>query len=411
MTELEERLRRGMKKYSERIGSDVIRPLQEPSPTRRSGVMRWLAPAAAAIAVTGVVAGVSVASHQATTSRPSAALGMPRYYMTVSQTDPGRRKKISTDAVVHDSATGAALASVRIPTLMSAGGVAYDGISGAADDRTFLIYETLAPSTGPQAITWLFMLHVAANGRSIALQPLRITVPRGLAIGYLALSPDGGMLAMVEDGCPDSGGCEYTGIRVVNIATRSEQAWTTRKTGATFNVSWVGNSRVAFLWDGRWCAASTGKCGGLFGYRLLDVTGPGGNLLASTPIASPSLEPTDARRTALVAADGRTVFTSTVQHVLGRHGTETVVAKIIELNARTGRLLRVLHTVTYRVPPKSGLPPWLENCNVLSLGPSGVHLLVACFGFGRLDGSVFTPLPWFPTSSNDGDIPPATAAW
>jgi len=38
----------------------------------------------------------------------------------------------------------------------------------------------------------------------------------------------------------------------------------------------------------------------------------------------------------------------------------------------------------------------------LSLAPAGVHVLVDCFGFGRVDGSRFTPLPGFPSPSSRG---------
>jgi hypothetical protein len=52
-----------------------------------------------------------------------------------------------------------------------------------------------------------------------------------------------------------------------------------------------------------------------------------------------------------------------------------------------------------------------QACNVLSLAPEGVHVLVACYAFGRLDGNVFTPLPGFPSSSQSGVGRQTTAAW
>jgi hypothetical protein len=92
-----------------------------------------------------------------------------------------------------------------------------------------------------------------------------------------------------------------------------------------------------------------------------------------------------------------------------------VTARIIELNARTGKLLRVLHTVTmHGVPPNQGMNSATsldQECNVLSLGPSGVHLLVACYAFGMIDGSVFTPLPGFPSPSSSGVSQQTTGAW
>jgi len=48
---------------------------------------------------------------------------------------------------------------------------------------------------------------------------------------------------------------------------------------------------------------------------------------------------------------------------------------------------------------------------VLSLAPGGVHVLVECFGFGRLDDRRFTPLPGFPSPSGSGISGQQAAAW
>lgn len=92
---------------------------------------------------------------------------------------------------------------------------------------------------------------------------------------------------------------------------------------------------------------------------------------------------------------------------------------MIELSARTGQLLRVLHTVT--VPdviaglngPVGQLTTGQldQGCNVLSLGPAGVHVLVDCFGFGRVDDRRFTPLPGFPSPSSSGIGGQDASAW
>jgi hypothetical protein len=57
-----------------------------------------------------------------------------------------------------------------------------------------------------------------------------------------------------------------------------------------------------------------------------------------------------------------------------------------------------------------------QSCSVLSLGPVGVHALVQCSGFGRLDGSQFTPLPGVPdptviTGQTSGLVGWGTGAW
>ncbi len=50
---------------------------------------------------------------------------------------------------------------------------------------------------------------------------------------------------------------------------------------------------------------------------------------------------------------------------------------------------------------------------MVSAGGAGVHVLVQCFGlgFGRLDGSRFTPLPGFPSPSSSGISGQSAAAW
>jgi hypothetical protein len=226
----------------------------------------------------------------------------------------------------------------------------------------------------------------------------------------VALSPDGTRLALDVQDC-NAKTCQYSGIRVVTLATRASITWTTQANGSPFNVSWAGHDRVAFEWQS---GARNPAQALRTGYRLLSLTGAGRNLLAAQAIGSPRPEPTQYMPAALVTPDGSVVVTSTVQNIPDGHGRYTVVAKIIELSARTGRLLRVLHTATvYRATPgSSGTVGQLDqNCNVLSLGPTGVHVLVACFAFGRLDGSRFTPLPGFPSPSSSGISGQTTGAW
>lgn len=394
MTKLEERLRSGMKDYCGRIRPESLTPLSEPALRRRPRAVRWLAPAAAALAVVGVIAGVSLARQPA--QQPAflgnpvfvpAGPGMPRYYVTVYETYTS--KGVITKAEVRDSATGAELTSLTVPTLVIQQTTYGVSITAAGDDRTFVIYQTASPS-GTDNITWLYLLRVAANGRSAKLTKMRIDVPRTLAVDSVALSPDGRMLAMDELECVTHR-CQ-SGIRVVTIKTGEVRTWTTRKTGlppgTPYNLSWAGNTRVVFLWQGQ-------------GYRLLNVTGPGGNLLAASKrIASPPATRLNGDPMALVTANGRTVITSAVSS-----GTGTVKAGIFELNAATGKLLRVLRTVTGSASTLD------EGCSVVSLAPSGLHLLIACPYFGRLDGSKFTRLPGFPSPSRSGISQQWTGAW
>jgi hypothetical protein len=397
----EDRLRRDLGKFASRARPQLIRGLRSPVARRASRTVRWLAPAAAAVlAVVGTIVGVSLSgahgpepgSGQPT--RPQTTAGMPRYYVAVVSRIIDDRT-VTTRAVVHDSATGVALASVRVPRLGNATG---PSISAAGDDRTFVITET-GGHPPYHRLAWFFLLRVAANGRSVTLTRLPISVPHWLAIAGSLLSPDGARLAMQEQSCYRHG-CYYTGIRVITIATGAARTWTTSAKGAPFAVSWGGNSTVAFLWGSK--------------YRLLNVTSGGGNLLASRPIASPAAQQYGYVPTALVTPDQTKLITSTVRNIPDRNGTDTVVAKIIEMSARTGRLLRILSTTTVHGATRGGQGSagiLDDDCGVLSLAPAGTNVLVSCFTFGRVDNNSFTPLPGFPSGSSSGIGGQDTAAW
>ena len=380
--------------------------------------MRWLAPAAAVAAVLGVVAGVSLAGrsqgHQPASVRlpavPEPAGTMPPYYVTAYQSFVGAAPShVVTMATVHDSATGAALTTVPLPTLTdSQGGTQGPSITAAGDDRTFVITEQ---SDTPRVIKF-YQLRVAANGRSASLSRLPVSVPGYLSVTDLALSPDGRRLAMdVQECSAKTESCPFTGIRVVTIATGAVSTWATRANGAPFGVSWIGNELLSFQWQS---GVRTPPAGQQTGYRRLSLAGAGRDLLAARSIAGPSAVATGFVPPALVTSDGRAVITSTVRNIPEGSGRDTVVAKIVELDASTGQLLKVLYTVTMRhaTGGQNGTAGQLDQgCNVLSLGPSGVHVLVDCFGFGRLDDRRFTPLPGFPSPSSSGIGGQEASAW
>jgi hypothetical protein len=93
-----------------------------------------------------------------------------------------------------------------------------------------------------------------------------------------------------------------------------------------------------------------------------------------------------------------------------------VVAKVVELSAGTGKLLKVLYTVTTRnvttrQDATTNVPSLDQGCQVLSLGPTGVQPLVECFAFGRVEDGRLTPLPAFPSPSESGIAGQEAAAW
>ncbi len=418
MTDLEERLRRDLQWSSERAGPGSIRPLRVPPARRRPAAVRWLAPVAAVIAVIGVITGVSLADRpqghrsagQQSPVPPEPAGSMPPYYVTLALGNPN-----TTTALVRDSATGAVLAMAPVPTLVTSNGTQSPLITAAGDDRTFVITELGQEPAGKATRTiqlgnhttqvpanWerlakFYLLRVAANGRSASVTRLPIGLPGNLGVTDVALSPDGSMLAIGAQSCQMADGtlhCRYSGIRVITLATGAARNWTSQVPGTPDTLSWAGNGHLAFHW------LSPRSYGG---YRLLNVTGAGGNLLAAPAIASPAATPTHSVPQALITPDGRAVITSTVRNIPEGNGRDTVVAQIVELDARTGQLLQVLHTATERgvttredVPGQPSVSEFDQDCRVLALGPTGVQALAECFGFGRLDGDRFTPLPGVP---------------
>jgi hypothetical protein len=411
MTDVEDRLRRDLTTFAERVTAGNIRGPQPPSgqrPARRA--WRWLAPAGAAMAVAGVITAaglIAAAGHRvhigatgpvAPASAP--APGMPRFYVVVYNTFAG--EKIPTIAAVHDSATGKTLAKVQVPTLYSGGGADGPGISAAADDRTYVVTQQGGSGAGG-SLAKFYLLRVAANGRSATVKQLPISWPRSLSPDVAHISPDGTRLAIAVQDCYQKG-CYYSGVRVITIATGAVRTWTTTANGAPFQLSWAGNSQVAFEWQS---SSKTPPAPLRTAYRLLDVRGRGGNLLSGPIIATPKPVATGAMPAALVTADGSRVVTTEVTSTPDGHGTDTVVARVVELAARTGRLLRVLATTRVTGAPTNENSPnsagsLEQGCNVLSLAPSGTNVLLGCFSFGRIGIHGFTPLPGSPAPVNGG---------
>lgn len=406
MTDLEDRLRRDLKIDSERIGPESVRPLRVPPPRRRTATVRWLAPVAAMAAVISVIAGVSLAGRSAgPTHPPSQSMApapgtMPPYYVTIQETFT----RVST-AIVRDSETGAALVSVRLPLLYPAG---LREITAAADDRTFVITDG----------DGLFLLRVAADGRSARLRKLAIKLPD---LESVTLSPDGRTLAIESQSCTGAGVCRDNAIQLVSLATGATRTWSTHALALqNIWISWDGNGQVFFSW----LSAHTAPPPQQSGFRLLNVAAAGGDLLAARllPLPAPPLangyyyeQPT------VVTPDGSGAITSTSQEIPGPDGSGTLIAKVVEYSMRTGQLIRVLYVTSEHFSKQSDLnmvPN--QGCSVLSLGPTGVHALIECSIpqagqadphprsgqetrpqvvnpiFGRLDNGRFTPLPGMP---------------
>ncbi|MGO8958306.1 MAG: hypothetical protein ACLQFR_13185 [Streptosporangiaceae bacterium] len=367
MTDVEDQLRRDLVTITERAQPGSIRPLRAPQPSRRRRTIRWLAPVTAMAAVIGIIAGVSLAGQSAGNRPPSTALppGTPKYYVTLTAVIPG-----GVTATVRQSATGAAVGSVLILRLP---GKTFPGnplsISAAANDRVFAIGYPFR----------LDILRLAPDGRIERLTHLPHTID---GYQFAQLSPDGSELALPIP--PSTASCTKTspctaGVTVVSLATGATRTWRARTPVemGLYTVNWLGTGHeVSFVYGGN---------------RLLNVAGPGGSLLAnSRPIASPAGQRGWVMQSWLVTPDANAVIAGSVRQTHGKYGV--TAGRVAEFSARTGRLIRVLYTVTEPTASAGRYP----TCTLESAGPTGLHFLIQCIRLGRLDGNHFTALPGLP---------------
>jgi hypothetical protein len=104
----------------------------------------------------------------------------------------------------------------------------------------------------------------------------------------------------------------------------------------------------------------------------------------------------------MIAPSGGEVIASSCR---ARHHTAT--ARVIELSAADGRLVRVLRAQTARFASDADAQDAIAStCQVLSVAGDGDHVLVRAFTFGRIDNGAFASLP-----GTTPRILPVSATW
>jgi hypothetical protein len=427
MTALEDRLRQELRQLAEAAQPENIRPLGGPARRSRAAApgrlylawarrSRLLAPVVAAVAVVAVAVGLGVVASSLsqpgrgrapTASALARGNAIPPYYATATwPSDNG----LKTFVAVYNSATGAKVARVSLPTVSFKDGhisaLSLPDITAARNGRTFVLLSAPFPFPDNREgsfgyATRMFRLQVGDNG-TVHVTQLTFHVPSDAFISSpedIDLSPDGTMLAIASDWDCGKTRCARTGIQVLNLTTGAVTgSWSTHGgIGEVDDLSWVNARSLAFEW-----VPLTQRAGriiyqpitrGSRPYRVLPLSAPPATdlLAASEPVASSDAQRPDFNTvpTVLVTPDGQTVVTSQV--TLGSHGHEAE-GRIVELDAHTGQLERTLYTAS-----ATGDASYLEaGCNVLSLGPGGAHPLVDCFGkAGALVNGRIVSVPGF----------------
>ena len=319
---------------------------------------------------------------------------MPGYYVVVA----------GPEVVIRASGNGHVTGSVALPV---PAGTPRSPVSGepfgtAGDGHVIIVVSRGGDLPGVADVT-LFRLTITPDGRPAGLGQLNFD-SKGVPVTGAALSPDGKMLALslVHEFPP---GTLYGSVEVLSVAsgisatTPTTRTWTGQGApGYWAGVpSWAGDGTVVVPW---WHSTSQSTVPAeITGVRELDLAAPGGNLAAARLVAFPA--PALGLASAVIAPGGDIVTSSC------RAGHRTATARVAELSAANGRLIRVLRTQTARFPDDADAQDAiLATCQVLAVAGDGDHVLVQALAFGRIDNGVFTSLPGMSPG-----VLPVSATW
>ena len=226
-------------------------------------------------------------------SPAGAAVSFPDYYLTFNQ--PVSDETIPVGLELRSTLTGKTLSTLQPPR-----GLSFAGITGAADDRTFVADAHRDPygafNSGGRSRTW-YLVRVTGTGSHARLTMTKLPVPAtpvGTEILAIALSPDAAMLAVgTAPWTADTTNAKQA-LTVYSVATGAVlRTWTTPPGRANWaimsggeggadpntGVAWVGNHSLAFAGAGRRTAGASPYESAV---RVLDISRPDGDLLSSS---------------------------------------------------------------------------------------------------------------------------------
>jgi hypothetical protein len=357
-----------------------IRPLNlppdaAPARPRRLRVPRgsagWLIPLAAAVAVIVVAAilvavrdvpGIGHASAPTPASQGQLPAALPRYGVVLAEAGGGGAQYSNLSVI--DTRTGTRVAQVKHPA-----GVSFEGVSGAADDRTFAVsavstaLQRLPGTTEMQSVWSWYLLRIApGSSQLVTLTKLAIPPqPQDAVIYGIALSPDARTLAVLE--WLTVPGPSYKGspgtLQLYSVPTgKALRVWQWGKSPDPVDpvplyggsIGFDHNSAgLTWLADGHTLAFTYYAHGQAPVVRTLDTSRPGNDLVAGSRevFTLPSSGP-DACAEAQLTADGGTVVCGT-QVSANRGCNPAVQQETLEIDAysaATGKREGVLYRHT-----------------------------------------------------------------
>jgi hypothetical protein len=328
---VEDRLRTATRARTDLVRD--IRPLDLPvsAPVRLprwSGTRRWVswaAPvAAAAVVVALAISLVSLRQARNTPSTPaaasSAAAAIPEYYAALDF--PFRTG--ATTLVVGKTGAAKALSTLSAPR-----GQSFVGVTGAADDRTFVVaaesYPAQKGAYSGAPVAWYLLRVRPTAGSAASMTKLSIPAqPKGTQVSGIALSPDGGELAVMFQRNVWSGEKGPLTLSVYSVSTgRALRTWTQQTNGARVGFGWYSGqySNTSITWlDGQTLAFDEGvysrpasaQLDPTFSdvkIRTLGLSSPGGSLLAESKVVF--IAKNSSCDTLQLTVDGKSVFCGT----------------------------------------------------------------------------------------------------
>jgi hypothetical protein len=245
-------------------------------------------------------------------------------------------------------AAAVAVIAVALTIKPPAGGT-FDGVTGAADDRTFVLSIRWFPNpAGGQRATYAWDLLRIAPGAADPVQLTRLPITDQLhdaVIHGLALSPDGRTLAvMFMPNMTEGSAAGPITLRTYSLATgQAVRTWTGSEPDGlvcficenTVELSWLTGHTLAFSYPEAVLPQAI---------RTLDLTRPGDSLdtgsRAVFPITSANVSEC---AYPLLSGNGRAVLCGTPGGTAAGYGCATFGAPFAVYSTVTGKLQRVLY--------------------------------------------------------------------
>ena len=344
MNSIEDRIRAATR--AEASGLREVRPLRlslETSPQRAARPrwrrwQGWLAPIAAAAAVIAVAVALTIvkdgqdAPAVPAVGHTSAPGVVPEYYATL-YTPPTALPPCAIGSVNCDSGpptmilVGNTLTGARLATITPPRGTTFYGLTGAADDRTFVVdsYSTVVATSGNCFARTFYLLQIAP-GTATPYRLTELPIPHLTCVSAMALSGSGSELAVAHS-TPNG---KLVSLQIYSVASgQLLHSWSTDDLDAfaqganvsfdqNTGLSWMDDdSELAFPTIGRTLTPVFSIDTSL---RVIDVAAGGTDLMKDSRAiwssADPSvdLEPPHcpAYGTVLATADGQTVVCAAV---------------------------------------------------------------------------------------------------